>query len=53
MFVAQFTVLDYLRSISLEHQATRTRGDLRQILRHMSLTAAMYHTIRAGATLEL
>ena len=31
-FVAQFTALDYLRSISLEHQATRTRGDPCQIL---------------------
>ena len=47
-FVAQFSALTLLTSISLQYRATRARGDPRRVLRDMSLAAAMHRKILAA-----
>lgn len=52
-FVAQFSALALLTSISLKHRTTRVRGDPRRVLRDMSVAAAMYRRILAATETDI
>ena len=51
--LTSFTTLAYLRDITLDYNATRTRGDPRRILHQMSLAAAMHHKIQTAPDTDL